>query len=175
MELKIFPYTKKDGLRTRTDSGIMALYDQMATDGSAGIVFSEGHIDSRESFLKYMKAPGTYLFVLKVDDEIVGVTWLDEIKDKTAFNHFCVFSNFWGKDTVALGKTTLQKLIHIGDEAGYVFEVFLGKVPAWNKRAVEFAQACGGVNLGVIPYGIKDAAKEQNIDAVLIYYTRETF
>ncbi len=174
MEVKVFPYTKRDGIRTKRDSDILDLYDRMVTDGSAGIVFYAGHVKTREDFLRYMKDPGVHLYVLEVDDEIVGMTWLDKIENKSAFNHFCVFSNFWGKDTVALGKASLQKLINMGDEDGFVFDVFKGAVPAWNKRAIEFAQACGGVNLGVIPYGIWDAAKEQSVDAVVIYYTRET-
>lgn len=174
MDLKIFPYTKRDGIRTRTDSDIMALYDRMVEDGTADTVFYSGHVNSREDFLKHMKDPGTHLYVLGIDDEIVGITWLDNLFGKSAFNHFCGFSNCWGENTVAIGRTSLQKLINMKDANGYVFEVFTGLIPAWNKLAIEYAQACGGVNLGVIPGGIWEPAKMQSVDAVVIYYTRET-
>ncbi len=174
MEVKIFPYTKRDGIRTMRDSDILGLYDQMVEDGSAELVFYAGHIKNRDDFLKYMKAPGVYLYILEVNKDVVGVTWLDKIEDKTAFNHFCVFSNFWGKNTAGLGRVTLKKLINIGDVHGFVFDVFKGTVPVWNKRAIEFAQACGGMNLGVVPNGIWNAGKHKSEDAAFIYYTRET-
>lgn len=174
MEVKIFPYYENDGMRTFRDSDIMALYDRMVQDNTAGAVFSTGDIKNRVDFLRYMKDPGTLLYVLEVDGEVVAVTWLDRREHKSAFNHFCVFSSFWGKDTIGLGKAALTQLINMADQNGYVFDVFLGMVPASNERAIAFAQACGGVNLGTIPYGVYDAAQGCQVDAVSIYYTRET-
>lgn len=175
MEVKIFPYTKVDGMRTKRDSEIMALFDQMVLDGTASIVFFAGHIKTREDFLKYMKDPGVHLYILAVGDETVGVTWLDNIVDKSALNHFCGFSNYWGVEgSEAIGKAALGKLINMRDETGYIFDVFTGCIPAWNTRAIEYARACGGVSLGVIPCGIWDSAKGQSVDAVVIYYTRES-
>lgn len=174
MELKIFPYYENDGMRTFRDSDIMALYDRMVQDNTANTVFSTGDIKDRVDFLRYMRSPGTLLYLLEVDKELVAITWLNRREHKSAFNHFCVFSNFWGKDTVALGKATLTKLINMADQNGFVFDVFFGMVPASNERAIKFAQACGGVKLGTVPYGIYDGASGCQVDAVSIYYTRET-
>ena len=173
MKFDILTYGQRDGSRTLRDSFIMDLYDRMVNDGSDKTVFYAGHIDSRESFLKYIKNPSLAFYVLTVDGEVVGMTWLDHIEDKKAYNHFCVFSEFWGKDTVKLGRATLGRLINMQYGGQYVFDLFTGIVPVWNTLAIDFAVACGGKNLGIVPCGIWNAKKQKSESAAFIYYTRE--
>ncbi len=107
MNLKIIPYTEVDGIKTFRDSDILDLYGRMVKDGTADTVFYEGTVSTREEFLASIKNRGTLLFILKVDDKIVGFTWLNRFENRTAHNHFVAFSEVWGKETVEIGKETL--------------------------------------------------------------------
>jgi hypothetical protein len=169
--LKIIPYVAIDGIMTFTDTSILSLYDRMVKDGTHEIVFYAGHITGRESFLKYMKRPSVMLFVLIRNKDHIGFTWLDGIEDRAAYNHFCLFSEYWG-DTVEIGTYALNLLMNMQGRDGYVFDLFKGTVPVWNTHAVDFAVKCGGQTLGVLPNAVWNAAKNKSEDAVFIYYTR---
>jgi hypothetical protein len=168
---ELVPYVAVDGIMTFTDSAIMSLYDKMAEDGTHEIVFYAGHITDRESFLRYMKRPDVMMYVLIQEGDHIGFTWLDCIEDRTAYNHFCLFSPYWGK-TVEIGTRALNLLMNMQNKDGYVFDLFKGTVPVWNTHAVDFALKCGGKKLGILPKAVWNAAKNESEDAVFIYYTR---
>jgi hypothetical protein len=170
--INLIPYIEVDGIRTLTDSQVMGLYDRMEKDGSHRAVFSTGDIKNRNDFLRYMKQRGVLLHVIHVGKETAGINWLDNFDRKTAFMHFCVFSEFWG-DTEFIGRQTLQQLIHMkGADGDFVFDLFKGLVPVWNTRAIDFSLECGGVNLGTVPKAVWNHEKGASEDAAFIYFTR---
>jgi hypothetical protein len=169
--LRLVPYIAVDGIMTFPDSAIMSLYDRMVEDRTHEVVFYAGHITDREFFLRYMKRPGVMLFALVMNKDHIGFTWLDGIEDRTAYLHFCLFSEYWG-DTVEIGTYALNLLMNMQGKDGYVFDLFKGIVPVWNAHAVDFAVKCGGKKLGVLPNAVWNAAKNKSEDAVFIYYTR---
>jgi hypothetical protein len=170
-DITIVSYSPQDGIMPFPDSFITNLYSRMVEDGTRDIVFYAGHIDSPEAFLRYMKRPDVWLYVFLVGDEVAGFTWLDGMEDRSCFNHFCVFKEFWG-DTICLGKTVLNRLMNMNKDGVYAFDLFKGLVPAWNTHAIEFAIKCGGKKLGLLPKAVWNAEKQRSEDAVFIYYTR---
>jgi hypothetical protein len=169
-KVSLVPYIQVDGIMTFTDSAIMSLYDKMVEDGTHDIVFYAGHITDRESFLRYMKRPDVMLFVLVTDKKYIGFTWLDNIEDRTAYNHFCLFSQCCCK--VEIGAYASNLMMNMKNNNGYVFDLIKGIVPVWNTSAIDFALKCGGKKLGILPKAVWNAAKNKSEDAVFIYCTR---
>lgn len=173
MTISIRPYTEIDGIRTYSDSEIKELFERTVRDGLDRIVFYEGTVQTAEQFLNIMKSGSVLFYALMSDGEIIGYTWLNRFENHTARMHFCVFQEYWGK-TLDIGKFVLDKIMHMKDlEGNYIWDLLTGFVPAWNKRAINFALKCGGQSHGKIPNAIWNQEKQQSEDAVFIYYTRE--
>lgn len=172
MDLKLIPYTETDGIRTFTDTHIKKLFSRTVEDGLDKIVFYDGSIRTEEQFLRAMKYGDSMFFCVSVDNEIIGYTWLNRFENHTARLHFCVFQEHWG-DSEELGRATLDKLMYMKDRKDrYLFDLFTGYVPAWNKRAIQFSLKCGGKTYGTIPDAIWNGETQRSEDAVFIYYTR---
>ncbi|MCP3940050.1 MAG: GNAT family N-acetyltransferase [Desulfobacteraceae bacterium] len=172
MNIKLMPYTEIDGIRTISDSKIKKLFDRTICDGVAKTVFYEDTIQTNDQFLSAMKNEAVLFYLMIVDGEIVGYTWLNRFENHTARQHFCVFKDFWGK-SIDLGKQVLSDLLHMKDKAGnFIFDLLTGFVPAWNERAIKFSLKCGGKTYGKIPKAIWNDKKQISEDAFFIYYTR---
>jgi hypothetical protein len=172
LNFKLFPYTEIDGIRTISDSDMKRLFDRTVNDGSDKIVFYEGTILTSDEFLTAMKSPQVLFYVLYLGADIVGYTWLNRFENHTARNHFCGFSEVWGQ-SVVLGRKAISQLIRMKDRSGhYIFDLFTGFIPVWNKLAIDFALNCGAQTHGVIPNAIWNQEKQKSEDAVFIYYTR---
>jgi len=165
------PYVEIDGIRTIKDSEIKNLFVRTQQDGLVETVFYDGFIRTADDFLLLMKHNFTFLWVLKDCEQTVGYMWLDRVEGKAARQHYCTFKEYWGK-AVEIGKFVLDKVMALQNDDGFVFEVLIGIVPEWNKKAVDFSVKCGGVNAGVIPNVIWNGYTKQTENAVLIHYTR---
>lgn len=171
MAIKIIPYCEVDGIRTYKDSEILGLYDKIKESGRAGVVFYDGGIKDREGFLSYMKHGDNSVYIVEEDGEIIGLSWLNMFRHKTAYLHFC-FTCEWGK-AVEAAKIGLAALITMRDAGGrYLFDMFMGAPPLFNKHAIAFVKACGGKSLGVLPNAVWIADRNKSEDAELIYFTR---
>lgn len=169
--IELIPYTYHDGIPTFRDSDIRGFYDRMVSDGTADMVFYDGHIKSSEDFLRFMKSVN--LFVAYKEKVIMGLAWLNKIENKSAYFHFCGFSSCWGEDAAGISRDTVNQLIEQKDSAGeYFFDVFIGLVPSFNKRALDFLIECGGHAVGEVPYAIWSDKKQKSVSGTLIYYVR---
>ena len=171
----ILPYTEVDGIRTVSDSDIKLLFERTQADGLDAIVFYEGTVTTPEQFLSMARSDQCLFYILLEGADTVGYMWLNRFENHTARQHFCIFKEHWGR-SIDIGRFTLKKLMHIPDETrvgGYLFDLLTGFVPAWNKRAINFAVKCGGETHGVIPNAIWNHQAQKSEDAVFIYYTRE--
>ena len=171
----IIPYIELDGIRTFDDTYIRGLYRQMVEDGTADTVFMDGCITDEEGFLNMFKYGGNNLFVLTEDKRPVGITWLNGCKKNTATAHFCMFKCIWGKNSVDVGKQTIQWLLNLKDETGrYYHDVITGVTPAKNRFAVGYIQKIGMNIVGEIPGLTWIAADGESSPAIISYITRET-
>jgi len=172
--IELRPYGHYDGIPTFRDSDIKGFYDRMVSDGTAGIVFYDGSVKSADDFLKVMKSPGTYLYACYKDNVLMGVSWLNRVKSKTAYFHFCGFSSSWGDDAAGIARDGIKILMGQKDQNGeYLLNVFIGLVPSFNQRAIDFLVECGGTHVGNIPFAIWNHKKQRSEPGALIYYIRE--
>jgi len=173
-DIKIIPYVEVNGMRTLTDDDIMDLYDRVVSENLYPIVFYEGTVASKESFLKIMKGNANNLYVLKLGNETTGFVWLNRFEGRTAHFHFCTFKNTWGtgKNT-DIAKQTLSTLINMQGTYGYCFDLFIGWLPVWNHHAIDFVKNCGAKSAGIIPNAIYNMESAESESAEFIYLTRE--
>jgi len=170
---EMIPYAKHDGVRTLTDSFIMGLFDRMEKDDTARIVFYDKCVTTREQFLTVMKKPSTYLWVLKVKGDVVGMCWMNNVINKSAVPHWCMFKEYWGK-SVDIGIYMHEYILHLKKPNGeYFLDVLTGLVAPWNKKMRGFCNKIGGVEVGLVPKIIWNGYKNQSEDGIYFYYIRQ--
>jgi hypothetical protein len=173
MKINLLPYSEIDGIRTATDSEIMALFTRTQEDELDKIVFYEGTVATKEQFLNIMKHGENLLYLVLADKETVGYAWLNRFENRTARYHFCAFVEYWG-DLNEIAKSIMNILINMKARSGeYLFDLFTGYIPVWNQRAIKFTLKNGGKSAGIIPNAIWNAVTNKSEDAEFIYYIRE--
>lgn len=170
--LKLIPYCDVDGCRTFRDTEIRDLYERMVQDGTAETVFSARDITTAEEFLEAMKHGAHNLFVVMVDGQKAGIVWLNMFEGRFARCHWCVFSPYWGKESVEIGKESLRLVMNMKDREGiFMLDMLLGIVPSMNRLAINYCEKCGGIIQGEIPY--LSMWQGNSVPGTIIYYTRE--
>ena len=170
--VNLLPFITVDGIPTFADSEILGLYERMELDGTAPVVFSDGEIREAKGFLSAMKSGLNALYVIYVDEEESGIIWLNRFEARFARCHWCLFSNQWGEQSIAIGTETLRIIISIKDQnENFMWDMLMGIVPSSNKRAVEYCEKCGGAISGEIPFASMSEGK--SVNGTIIYYTRE--
>jgi len=171
-KILLLPYAEVDGIRTVKDSDIKNLFDRTVKDGSNKIVFYEGTIKTADQFLFMAKSQNVLFYLVLVDTETIGYVWLNRFENKTAHYHFCSFKEHWGKNE-EVGKHLLPTILGWTNKEDIpLFDLLIGYIPVWNKRAIGFSIKCGGKSAGVIPNAVWNNEKKKSEDAVFIYYTR---
>lgn len=173
MDFKMVPYTEVDGIPMFKDSQIMNLFDRMEKDGTVETVFFNGCVKTREGFLSYMKSKSILLFVFMVDYTPVGFTWLNNIQDRSAQQHLCMFKEFWGR-SLDVGIPMLRQVIEMKDNNDeYIFDLLTTIVPAWNKKVINFLHKIGAIRFGSnLPNAIWNDREQRSEEGVMFYFTR---
>ena len=161
MKVRLLPYTKIDGVRTFSDSFVMNLWDRMQGYSP----YMDRIYTSRDHWLRDMQ---TYslLYVIEVDGETAGCTWLTHFQEKFAQVHFFYFPEWWGR-TQEIGTEAMRQSLSWKNEQGYVFDGFTGIVDKKNRLAIALAKRCGWREAGEIPF-----AFGQEKPGVMMYITR---
>jgi hypothetical protein len=165
-----------DGIRTFTDSEILAFYDRMVKGGMADAIFSDGQINSREGWLHAMKSPENFLYVVYADENISAVFWLNSVEAKQARFHYCFFYSAWKKGSIKVGKKILEILMEKRNSSSddYLLDVLIGVIPSSNEPAIKFAKLLGWQIIGTLPFGAWSNKKQKSESAIISYYTRTT-
>lgn len=173
--IQLMPYCKVDGILTFRDSAILNLYDRMVKAGTADIVFTDGQINSREDWLRAMKSPENFLYVVYADKKMVALVWLNRVEIKKAQFHYCMFYTGWKKGSVGIGKQILEILINKKYNGEYLFDMLTGITPVSNKLAIKFLRLCGWKIVGELPFGAWSHKAGKSEAALISYYTRGSF
>jgi len=165
--LKLIPYCEIDGVRTFSDSYIREVYARMESEGTTGIVFCDGTIVSSDDFLQTMKYGENELYFLFDRETLMGMCWLNRFESRFARFHFNLFSDAWGANSVVYGKWTVDKLLY-RKNGDYCFDMFVGHVPSWNVRAINYVKKLGAKVLGELPHGTPDGGP-----VTVVFYVRD--
>ena len=172
--LQIVPYVYDGQTWILHDDFVGAVYDQMIHEGLLKTVFWGGHVSSKPEFIEFCKNSHNVLsFIFDRDlnnGQCVGFSWLGPISDNYAFGHFCLFKSVYGGKYKDIGDLMLNYWFSFGT-ATPLFDVILGMVPGFNKKAQAFVEKIGMTRLGVIPTMCKKKTGEID-DAVIFYKLR---
>jgi len=174
-DVRLIPYTTVDGIRTFKDSEIKQFYRRMENDGVAGAVFHAGDVLDDTAFLNRMKSDNVLLYVVCAGNELAGLVWLTHFEARTCRAHFTVFSDFWGKQSVDIGRDAICQVINMKDltNTEYIFDVLQGLIPSWNKRGVAWLLGIGLEIAGTVPGVLWDAERNASVDGTMFYLTRD--
>jgi len=149
--VRILPYIEVNGARTISDEDLKDIYNRMTHEGTLTTVFYGDRVNSELEFISFFKNPNNFIAVAFLDKEMCGFTWINSLNETYAFMHFCFFKEFWGEKMQGIGKTSFDYFKSWGR-----FKVFIGMIPDFNKRAIQFAKKMGYVELGTIPEMVKE-------------------
>jgi hypothetical protein len=146
----------------------------MRKDKTIESVFYDGHIQSANSFIKFMSKSDIQMFVLSANKEINGICWITPMHFKSVWIHFCCFSNAWGKLGKDLCRWALRNLLHQKDEAGeFMINTICGITPANNEYAKKFIFDVGMQSCGILPGICHDYYQDKFVDGIVTYINRE--
>lgn len=149
---------------------LCSFYERMREEGTADVVFMDGLIKNPNDWLELID--NSYFFAVTHQGKPGLLVWLNRPQCKWVQLGFVAFKWTWGKLTVRMGLFAQQELITMRDEAGYLWDAFLGIIPASNHLACKFRQCLGWKEIGIFPNGIYNAKTGQSETATLSYFDR---
>ena len=169
----VLPYhLLTSGQWSLSDQYMGSVYEKIVKDGDADMVFFTGNIQSIPEFIAYMQGPGAFpWFIFEKDPtakKLIGYVILDTLKDFMAYCHVYMAPEYRSFDTLFIGREAIQYIFSQTD-----IETIIGLPPEENQAVCDYAEAIGGVRLGVLPKGIWSHKKQQNVPAVLFHWTKE--
>lgn len=150
--INILPYTEINGIRTISDNDIKDIFSRMKQEGTLKTVFYNESITNEDEFLRFFKCGSNFIVVAYLDKEMCGFGWINNLNKTYAFTHFCFFKEYWGEKTDGIGKACLDYF-----DSWDSFKVFVGMVPAFNKRAIKFVKRMGYTEIGTIPEMVENS------------------
>ena len=161
MKTTLLPYTAIDGISTFSDTAIRSLFVRMQDEDLVERVFYDGETRTPEDFLRMMKFGINRLFVIRTEDGIGGVCWLNNFDHRRAEFHFCFFSNLRGQDAVDVGKQAVIELLYLEDGSGNpLFDLLFGMTETSNIPAVKWCEAMGFETMGILPSAVWNAKSQ---------------
>ena len=122
-----------------------------------------------DMLLSHMVVDGAILKTLIIS----MIAWLNEFGSNCAFAHFCCFPHTFGTTSIDLGRQSLGYWFDFKNDEGLpLLGVILGRIPAFNTYAINYAQKCGMTEVGMVP-GIEYG--NRIYDTSFLYITREDF
>lgn len=157
------------------------IYDLVVESGHQAQVFYDCRCSNHDEFFKVMVNPDMHYWALYYEGNLSGFAWLNGRVGKSAFAHFCMFKNVYGRSrdgvskSVELGRFVVAHwLRHTDGKGEYLLDVLIGITPKCNRMALKWIQRIGAVRRGEIPYGAWMEATGKSEDAVLSTITRES-
>jgi hypothetical protein len=172
--MNLIPYVEYNGSWSLTDVVMEHIWEEMTEHGLDKLVFSSNEMKDADEFVKFLKHPRNHVHTIWDDDNRISIiAWVNDLGSNCAFAHFCCFPHTWGTTSVEIGKQSLGHWFGFkhGDNRP-VFGVILGRIPASNEKAIDYAKKCGMTEVGRIP-GILYGDKIH--DTSFLYITREQY
>ena len=167
----LVPYVQSNGAWSLSDDQMIDIWNKMVEHKLDKIVFCSAEMRDGDMFLQFMKTPRNVVHVIK-NERVDLIAWLNDFGSNFAFGHFCCFPHTFKTTSVDLGRVSFEYWFDFSYDGKNVLDVILGRVPAFNERAIKYVKKLGMTEAGRIPnirYG-------DNVhDTSFLYITREEF
>lgn len=149
----IIPYIKENDSWVVPDSYLLKMWNMMVEDKTHEMVFYRGKVKNGKQFIDWLKNPGNVVMIMV--DESSGapllISWVNNIKDRTAFAHFNTFSSTWGGQSIELLRLGIRYWFSLNTGGIPLFDLLIGLVPEFNHHALSAIGKVGLTTLGMVP------------------------
>lgn len=153
--MKIIPYTEVNGSRTVSDDFIRSIWFKMVDEGTYKTVFLNGVVNSADGLVSFFKLTSNVVHFVFEGEDLVFMAWLNSISGGTAQTHFVGFRP-WGNRAAEALSMSFKYWFSFKKEGAYIFDVLMGCIPVFNKRAINFCKSVGVIFIGDIPDFIRN-------------------
>lgn len=173
----IYPYVKNELGWTLSDKQMAGMWDLIVAQGYHEVVFYSDRVKNATDFINFCREPGNVVhfdFEIKDDDlDPLLVAWCNNFGPNYAFGHFCFLGDC---DKPMVARRTLDYwFAWKPDGKTPLLDVVLGKIPAFNQRAIRFIEKLGFYNMGTVPLIGFGKPPTRKCGAAFLYITREEF
>lgn len=154
------------------DETIKAIYLMMLRQNKADVVFLDGCVTTADEFLAAMQNGNNWLFVILLDENIIGAMWLNRREGRMVRVHFCSFDGFSLSEKIDAAKEATNTILNMRDRDGFLFDCLVGYIPEFNKAAAMLVRGAGFRPAGVIPSCLFNVVSGKSEPAAILYKTR---
>lgn len=149
MPVSILPMIGDRGERTLPDPTLLGIWRQMVAERKVEAVFYAGGVASADDFLRFAaKHAGRMVHAVADDGRMLGLAWLTNVEDGSAFLHYCSLGRF-RRDAA---RKLLGHFAALGQPDGRpLLDRLLGITPEVNLPALRVLRQMGFTTLGTIP------------------------
>ena len=108
------------------------------------------------------------------DGQLAGWVWLDDIANRTARSHFCLFR--WvskGKLSEEIGREMFWQLFNLKFRNGVTLQVIRAEMPGFNKPGLWFLENLGMKVIGEIPDAAYRFSTGKFYPMIYLYATKD--
>jgi hypothetical protein len=173
---KLKPYQIVDGIPTFKDSELIRLLERAKEERLFPLVMYnvDPEINPAAFLQMYKGASGRLLWLVFYDDELAGWVWLDDMTNRTARSHFCLFR--WvskGKLSEEIGRDMFWQLFSLKFRNGVMLQVIRAEMPGFNKPGLWFLENIGLRAIGEIPNAAYRFSTDSFFPMVYLYATKD--
>jgi hypothetical protein len=173
---KLKPYQTIDGVPSFKDSELVNLLERAKEERLFPLVMYNMDPEmSAATFLHmYKSGAGRHLWLVFYDGELAGWVWLDDIANRTARSHFCLFR--WvskNRFSEQIGREMFWQLFSLKFRNGATLQVIRAEMPKFNKPGLWFLENVGMRVIGEIPSGAYRFSTGKFYPMVYLYATKD--
>lgn len=170
------PYVQIEGAYSITDTGLKYIFAEMEKHDLVKKVFCSGTVQAVKQWIQYLKLPRNVVHTIWTDQkEIATIAWVNDFGKNFAFAHFCMFPCVWGKDTLTMGRMSLDYWFGFKKDDQPVLEIILAQHPETLRDVTLFIRRLGMTVVGVIPKLSFDYYNNRSVGTIISYIEREGY
>lgn len=173
-DLHLIPYVEVEGAWSLSDPAMRHVWDRMTKERKHIDVFHSGGIVDEKTFISFAKSRKYAVVMVWTIQDVVFMAWLSDIREHTAFAHFCTFRGVPREKKIEAARMVTDYWLGFQKTEGHPwFSVICGVIPACNELAVKFVEEVGWSVAGRIPKLIRHHYRQEDVDAVMVYKEQE--
>ncbi|MBI9112812.1 GNAT family N-acetyltransferase [Maridesulfovibrio ferrireducens] len=170
-----YKYRDFDGTVSLTEGHLKWFWDVMQCAGQIPVIFYDGSVECFEDFKNLVEKKEQHFFLGFKDDKPSGLFWLNGFAQRSCFVHLAIMPDFFGKETLLMGKGVLRHLLTVCDvSGGYILDCVKGLIPVMNPLACRMAERSGFSKVGILPQAAYWAAEDKSVDAAIFCAVRNS-